>query len=253
MRYARPASSPIYAANHGCPAADPCDPELKSKADPQDKSGYTERAKGERCEGTYLQQVSATYGGLWIASLTASRAVLARWAGPLPLEWPSLGNGSVRIQAFPLRPRTYYRSDVTPPAGSTSYLCNTDLVANRLPPAEVGLVAWTETAINGRGQRVYLPVSTQKPASASAKPYKLIVIPPVELREVYLTVAENANRAKPLLDHTALKCGSYSANQKIEIDLPPLAKPGLCLVEVSGDRRDHSRVTTGPFLIQHAP
>ena len=232
-------------------AADPCDPELKSKADPQDKSGYMERAKGERCEGTYLQQVSATYGGLWIASLTANRAALAKWAGPLPLEWPRVGSGSVRIQVFPLRPRTYYRADITQPAGSNSYQWNTDLVANRLPPAEVGLVAWTETAISGRAQRVYLPVSTQKAASAPAKPYKLIVIPPVELREVYLTIAENANRSKPLLDHKALKYGSYSANQKIEIDLPVLAKPGLYVVEVSGDRRDQGSVTTGPFLIQH--
>ena len=232
-------------------AADPCDPELKSKADPLDKSGYMERAKGERCEGTYLQQVSATYGGLWIASLTANRAAIAKFAGPLPLEWRSVGNASVRIQVFPLRPRTYYRADVIQPSGSSSYQWNTDLIANRLPPAEVGLVAWTETTVNGRPQRVYLPVSTQKAASAPAKPYKLIVIPPVELREVYLTIAENANRAKPLLDHKALKYGSYSANQKIEIDLPALAKPGLYVVEVSGDRRDQGSVTTGPFLIQH--
>ena len=233
--------------------ADPCDPELKSKADPLDKSGYMERAKGERCEGTYLQQAAATYGGLWIASLTASRAALTKWPGALPLEWRSLGSGSVRIQAFPLRPRTYYRADVTRPAGSSSYQWNTDLIANRLPPAEVGLVAWTETPVNGRPQRVYLPVSTQKaPPATPAKPYKLTVIPPVELREVYVTVAENANRAKPLRDHVALKYGSYSANQKIEIDLPLLAKPGLYVVEVSGDRRDQGSVTTGPFLIQHA-
>ena len=237
---------PMHA--HG---ADPCDPELKSKADPQDKSAYMERAKGERCEGTYLQQVSATYGGLWIASLTANRAALAKWAGPLALEWRNLGSSSVRIQAFPLRPRTYYRADITQPAGSSSYQWNTDLIANRLPPAEVGLVAWTETAVNGRMQRVYLPVSTVKAPTAPAKPYKLTVIPPVELREVYVTIAENANRAKPLRDHVALKYGSYSANQKIEIDLPALAKSGLYVVEVSGDRRDQGSVTTGPFLIHH--
>ena len=108
------------------------------------------------------------------------------------------------------------------------------------------------TTVNGRPQRVYLPVSTPKlPPAAPAKPYKLTVIPPVELREVYVTVAENANRAKPLRDHVALKYGSYSANQKIEIDLPALAKPGLYVVEVSGDRRDQGSVTTGPFLIHH--
>lgn len=77
-----------------------------------------ERAKGERCcEGTYLQQAAATYGGLWIASLTANRAALAKFAGPLPLEWRSLGRSSVCIQALPLRPRTYDRADITQPAG----------------------------------------------------------------------------------------------------------------------------------------
>jgi len=201
-------------------AQSPCDTEVESKAERNDDFRYRERKKGELCEGSYLQKVASTFGGLWIASLTANRTPISEWPAALPLEWRTYGSDTVRIRAFPLRPRTYYRADIVLPAGSSSYRWNTDLIRNRLSPSEVGLVASTAATVDRRQQAVYLPVSSPKlPPSETTRRYKLIVIPPVELREVFLTVADNANRAKPLRDHVALRYGSYPANQRIEIDL----------------------------------
>ena len=239
-----------------CPGQTPCDSELVRQANPNDRDRYSQREK-DRCEGVYLQQVSGTIGELLVVSLTTAGARLAQWPsnGALPLRWNFFAASSeVHIQAFPIVPRKHFRMDVVRGAVESpveSYDWNTNLVAKYLAPSEAGLVSWTLAQINGRRQRVYLPMAVGTSAVPKG-PYRLTLVPPTDLSEVYLTVAGIAPGEKPLRTHTPLKFGSYPANQKIEVDLPPLPKAGLYRVELEGDRKDQGSVATPPFLINHS-
>jgi hypothetical protein len=233
-----------------CSAQAPCDPELVHQTDPNDKDRYALREK-DRCEGVYLQNVSGTVGDLLVASLTGASEGSWAWpaAGDLALRWHQFSAGDVHIQAFPLVPRKYFRLDVLPGAVA-SYEWNTDLVAKYLAPNQTGLVAWSITAISGHNERVYLPMAIGAPGAPSG-PYRLTILPPVELEEVYLTVASAVPGEKPLQTHNPLRFGAYPANQKIEVNLPPLPKSGLYRVELVGDRTDRGSLATPPFLINH--
>jgi hypothetical protein len=228
----------------------PCDLDLVSQTNIRDNDRYFQRYK-DRCEGVYLQQVAGTIGDLLVASLTASDGGPTQWpeSGALTLRWNQFSTGDVHIQAFPLVPRKHFRLDVLS-APSASYDWRTSLVAKYLAPVEVGVVAWTSSQINGRNQRVYLPIAVG-PAGIPKGPYHLTLLPPVDLSEVYLTVASVAPGKRSFRNHTPLKFGSYPANQKIEVDIPPLPESGLYRVAVEGDRKDQGSVATPPLLINH--
>jgi hypothetical protein len=231
-----------------CSAQAPCDPELVQQTDPKDSDRYTQRETG-RCEGVYLQNVSSTVGELLVASLTANEQPQRWFGGGLVLRWNQFSRTDVHIQAFPLVPRKHYRLDVQTGA-VTSYEWNTTLVEKYLTPDQTGLVAWTTTTIDGRNQRVYLPIAVGEPGAPIA-PYRLALVPPVELSEVYLTVTSIQSGDKPLRLHTPLNFGYYPANHKIVVDLPSLPKPGLYRIELIGDRKDRGSVATPPLLINH--
>jgi len=223
-----------------------CDARLFKQVEEKNPDRYMVR--GDRCEGLYLQPVSGTFGSLLVASLTAI-GLGPQWKSPTPLEWRPYAKDTVHVQAFPLRPRIYYRLDREQPGGAGNYTWPTDIVRKYLSAADIGVVAWSEPVLEGHRQRIYLPVSV---GPGVAKVYHLVVVSPVDLREVYLTIGAMGEKS-PLRLRAALKRGSYAANQRIEIDLPPLPRPGLYRVEISGDRRDAGSVTTPPFLIHHSP
>jgi hypothetical protein len=232
-----------------CSAQTPCDLELVHQTDPKDNDRYMQREK-DRCEGVYLQNVSSTIGDLLVASLTGSgRSRQWPGGGGLALHWNQFSGGDVHIQALPLVPRKHFRLDVLTGA-VTSYEWNTNLVAKYLTPDQIGLVAWTTSTVNGHGERVYLPIAVGASGPPSS-PYRLTVLSPVELSEVYLTVANIVSGEMPLQVHTPLKFGLYPANQKIEVDVPPLPKSGLYRIELIGDRKGQGSVATPPFVINH--
>lgn len=223
----------------------PCDAELLSQVNRKDDDRY--RVRGDRCEGLYNEQVGGSFGNLLVASLTAGRIPANAWppAKAVTVQCRYKEAVDVHIQAFPLQPRTYYRLDTVKRGSAIAYQWDTGVVAKYLKPANVGLVAWASTMVDGRRQRVYLPVRAEAAGGAN----QLIVVPPVDLREVYLTVTSTVAGEKPLKLRTPLRGGSYLANQRIEIELPPMLREGFYRVEVSGDRKDLGSVTTAPFLI----
>jgi hypothetical protein len=229
-----------------CSAQVPCDLELVHQTDPKDNDRYMQREK-DRCEGVYLENYASTVGDLLVASLT-TRERSRQWpaGGPLALRWNQFPGADVHLQAFPLVPRKHFRLDVR--AGAvTSYEWNTNLVAKYLTPDQTGLVVWTTSTVNAHGE---LPIAVGPSGSPSGL-YRLTLLPPVELSEVYLTVASIAPGEMPLRVHTPLKFGLYPANQKIDVDVPPLPKAGLYRVELIGDRKNQGSVATPPFLINH--
>ncbi len=223
----------------------PCDSELLRQVNRKDDDRY--RVRGDRCEGLYNEQVGGSFGNLLVASLTAGGIPANAWppTKPVTVQCRYKEPVDVHIQAFPLQPRTYYRLDAVKRGSEIAFQWDTEVVAKYLKPANVGLVAWASTMVDGRRQRVYLPVR----AAAEGGPIQLIVVAPVDLREVYLTLTSTVAGEKPLKLRTPLRGGSYLANQRIEIELPPMPREGFYRVEVSGDRKDMGSVTTAPFLI----
>ena len=84
-----------------------CDPNLRSKVD--DPYGYRQRS--DRCEGVYVQEVSAA---LWVASFTREPSQLPPQPPSLRLNW-SARDAEVHLQANALRPRVHYRMDAARP------------------------------------------------------------------------------------------------------------------------------------------
>jgi hypothetical protein len=230
----------------------PCNPDLLRQTNSKDQDRYSQREK-DRCEGVYLEQVAGAVGDLLVASLTTAGKLPVQWPanGPLRLQWHSPVTGPVHIQAFPVVPRKYFRLDVVSDAGS-SYDWNTGIISRYLTPSETGVVAWTTTQVNGRDQRIYLPLVVGA-SGTSAAAYRLTLVPPVDLSEIYFTFASTVPGEKPLRSRTPLRFGSYPADQRIDMDLPPVPKPGLYRVELIGDRKDQGSVFTPPFLVSYGP
>jgi hypothetical protein len=222
----------------------PCDPDLIRQSNPNDVDRYMDR--GGRCEGLYAEQVSLT-GNLLIASLTAGPVMPNAWGGqPLTVQCRYSQPADVHLQAFLLQPRPFYRLDVVQRGSAISWNWDTEVIAKYAKPVNVGLVAWTSTLVDGRTQRVYLPVHS--PAASPNDPVKLIVLPPVPVSEAYYTIAGTAPGEKPLRQQAPVGKGSYLKNQRIEIDIPRLPHEGLYRVEVTG-RADIGSVSAPAFLI----
>lgn len=223
-----------------------CDPDLIRQTNPRDADRYMER--GGRCEGLYAEQVSLT-GNLLVASLTAGFVTPAAWTGPLTVQCRYKEPADVHIQAFLLQPRPFYRLDVLQRGSAISWNWDTEVISRYAKPGNVGLVAWTSAMVDGRMQRVYLPVN-----STGAGPrgqIKLTVLPPVAVSEAYLTIAGTMPGEKPLRQQTPVGKGSYLKNQRIEIDLPALPHEGLYRVDVTG-RSDVGSVSAPEFLIYNS-
>jgi hypothetical protein len=221
-----------------------CDPDLIRHTNPNNVDRYKQR--GDRCEGLYAEQVNLT-GNLLVASLTMGPVMPPAFAGqPLTVLCRYKEPADVHIRAFLLQPRPFYRLDVVQRGSVISWNWDTEVIARYAKPANVGLVAWTSAFVDGRTQRVYLPV--RGPAAGTNGPMKLIVLPPVAVSEAYVTIAGTAPGEKPLRQQAPVGKGSYLKNQRIEIDIPALPHEGLYRVDVTG-RSDVGSVSAPPFLI----
>jgi hypothetical protein len=161
-----------------------CDPLLvPSSSDP-----YAYRLRGDRCEGTYAQQVAGT--ALAIVSWTQSFAAYdLNRRQPLRLEWESPGNNlGVRLRAQSLRRRLYYQMDAVRQAGAKSYDWPLDvLAALAIPKEELALTAIAQAAAGQRERDVYLPLRIiQGGALASLGGYQLVLLPGVRKRSLAL-------------------------------------------------------------------
>jgi hypothetical protein len=210
----------------------PCDPSLEpSAADPW---GY--RARGDRCEGIYAQPVAGT--PLIVASFTE------RFDGfdpdstaSLVLRWPATGSGEVRVRAVALRRRLYYRMDATRPATTGAWEWPTDLLAAlELGRSELAVVAWTQRLAGDRERDIHLPLRIGDGAAGEAlTAYALVVVPQVELTEVYVTVSRMDGDGRPvdfLRDESPLGYGYYPADRPIEIPIARPEEPGLYRVQI---------------------
>ena len=229
-------SEPTFAqGNH-------CDPGLHQTGD-----SYGYRLRGDRCEGVYIREVGGTM--LQVVSLTESVEDFNPAANKnLLVQWMAPGITNIRLRAYGLRHRLYYRMDSFRPAGSTSYEWSPSLLAALgLKKHELGLVAWVPQPIDNKTRDVYLPVrlTQQGPASRSRR-YDLALLPGVELAEVFVSLAPLRSDGKPgvyIKKNEALNWGYYPAERSITIGIPQLRASGIYFLEIGATLRGGGSAT----------
>jgi hypothetical protein len=214
----------------------PCDPQLLQRS--TDPNAY--RLRGDRCEGIYIQEVGGS--PLFVASWTETFAdydPLSRQ--PLQIDWDPLpGADAVRLRAQGLRRRLYYRMDAVRPAGSKSFKWPSDLLAGLgINRSDLGVLGIAHVNAGGAERDVYLPLRiTQSARAARNDGYQLVILPGVELREVFLTLASfHAGKATILKNAVPLGYGYYPADRAVEIPISRVPANGLYHLEIGATLR----------------
>jgi hypothetical protein len=206
-----------------------CDPRLQSSGnDP-----YSYRLRGDRCEGTYIQEVAGA--PLTIASWTQSRPEYDLTSShPLQIRWEMPGSGEVRLRAQSLRRRTYYQMDTVRPSRSNSYEWPDGLLAAvKIPSEELGVTGSARLRIGQTDRDVYLPVRIFQAGSAAPGGYHLILLPGVQLDEVFVTIAAVKGGKEAILKNgEPLGYGYYPAERAIDVTIAPPAETGIYRLEI---------------------
>jgi hypothetical protein len=120
------------------------------------------------------------------------------------------------------------------------------LAAQGLARDDLGIMAWSRCPAVDRD--VYLPVRVHSgPSSRSKANLQLVLIPGVELSEIYMTLAMTDERGQPrttLIKQRALDYGYYPAERTTAIPLPNVTVSGLYRLELSTRLRSGSVATT---------
>jgi hypothetical protein len=226
----------VIAASLALTQSFPCDPGLH----PSTQSPYAYRLRGNRCEGIYIQEVSGA--PLLIASWTKSFADYDPASKqPVVIDWDTLrGFGTVRLRAQALRRRFYYRMDTVCSAGSKSFAWPSDLLsAFNISKPDIGIIGVTAGAVEGADRDIYLPLRIShglKPVDAGS--YRLVLLPGVELKEIFLTLtAITGDKPTVLKSGEAVGYGYYPAERPIEIPISGLRGRGLYHLEIGATLR----------------
>jgi hypothetical protein len=220
-------------AQSGAPERVGCDGYLHAAAN--DPYGY--RVRGDRCEGVYIKDLSAS---LRLVSFISEFGDFDPSASPLRLEWKATPSaGEIHLRANALRPRLYYEMDSIRPAGSSSYEWETSLLAAfGITRSELGIVAWTSQRIADHDRQVYLPLIVNRSKSEKKMVARVVVESGVELRELYVSLSllnTDGSRRAVLRKDQPLKTGYYPAEESIEISLPELKESGTYLLELGAE------------------
>jgi hypothetical protein len=203
---------------------------------------YGYRLRGDRCEGVYVRELGAV--SLALASLTESfEDYDAKSGQALVVEWSKLpADVGIHLRALALRRRLYYRMDSSRPAGTTSYSWSPDLLAALgIARADLGIVGSARFRVGPTERTVYVPLRiAQQGKPARARGYSLVVVPGVELAEVFVSVAQVGANGRPqsfLRDGQPLGYGYYPAEGAIEIPISGLPSGGIYYLEVGAKLR----------------
>jgi hypothetical protein len=225
-----------------------CDAALRtSGADP-----YGYRLRGDRCEGEYIRAVAGTR--LRVVSFTESVEDFNAADGrPLVIEWSAPENAIVHVRAHALRHRLYYQMDTIRQPGERVYSWPPNLLSTfQLKRTELGIVGWMSSRIGSADHDVFVPLRVRQSAAVSRSTrYKVVLLPDVELIEVFLTLAQLAPDGRAtayVMKDQPLRYGNYAAEQGIEVLLPSLIAPGVYRLEVGATLRAGGSSTTQLWL-----
>jgi hypothetical protein len=202
--------------------------------------GYRDR--GDRCEGTYIKQVGSTT--LFVASFTELFEQFDAKSGkPLQIEWDNLTTKTgVQIRALGVKQKLYYRMDSFRPAATTSYSWSTNILASlNILKKDIGVIGTTRHTIGQVQRDVYLPLRiSQQTNAARGGMYNLVLLPGVELSEIYISIAPVGADGRPqkfIRDNEKLGYGYYPAERIIEIPISGLNTTGIYYMEIGAALR----------------
>jgi hypothetical protein len=231
-------------------ARDPCDPTLLRRADAR-PTAYAPR--GDRCEGLYVQEVAGT-GVLTVVSFTAGFDEFdPRGIDELQLAWSGVEDAELWIRAQSRRPKLYYRMDTIRPAAPATYAWRTDVLGElNLKKTDIGVIAWANRAIGDRERAVYVPlrIGVTRPARA-ADTYTLVLVPGVELDEVFVSVAAldgQGRRVRAEYGPRKLDHGLYPAGRSFSTAIPAPSRRGLYRLELNAVQRNGATSTADPLF-----
>jgi hypothetical protein len=156
----------------------------------------------------------------------------------IAIGWDAPDAGPLHIRAYSLRPRVYYQMDTIQPGASGTYTWPVRLLSNyHVTRSQLGLVAWEDKVANSRIDRLYIPVALRGTGAHAASSYRVAIVPPSDLDEVYLSMAHvgaNGKVESPIKNAVPLGYGYYPANGLVSTELSPLVQPGVYVVEIAG-------------------
>jgi len=164
-----------------------CDPNLVKDT----KSSMSYQMRGDRCEGIYAQQVGTVsldlrsfVKGAGSFDPEHDRQIVLAWKAPKDVT------GDVKLRAFSLKPRTYFRMDTAKPAGGGSYDWPSDFLASAdLGGKDVGVLAWlTLPGPAGRNREIYLPIRAK--STKLSDDYELTLVPSKKLKKVLISLSQ---------------------------------------------------------------
>jgi len=192
-----------------------------------------------RCEGIYAQQVGTVsldlrsfVKGFGAFNPERDDQLVLTWSGP-----PGVVQ-DVRLRAFSLKPRTYFRMDTKQPAAQGSYAWPTDVLASvQLGRDDLGVVAWVDLpGPADRLRNVYLPLRAGKPKAAESG-YQLTLVPSKRLKKILLTLSQTDERGaqvKTLFNNKDVggEFGYYPSAEPTELPLGKIGPPGFYRLEI---------------------
>ena len=200
----------------GQSACDPALPGIK-------EGGLGYRDRGDRCEGLYINPVSSTT--LFVASFTEQFENYDNTGNTLLIEWdkPPV-NKEVYLRAQGIKPRLYYRMDASKSGANTFFAWPAGVLATlNIRRNDIGVTGKIKLPIGKTERYVHLPLRIRMQGEAKkAGNYKLILMPGVQLSEIYISVApvgEDGNPQQFLRTDEALGYGYYPAERAVEIPI----------------------------------
>lgn len=223
-----------------------CDPNLRTnKTNP---NSYRLR-DNDRCEGVYIEGQSGS-ANLLIGSFTEVFEDYSNGTGqPLIIDWTAPTNSRVRLRAYSLRQKYYYRMDTYRSVDQSSFSWPISILAALgLPKDQVGIVGWTQYQIGAQSRDLYLPLRVKQQTHASrAKGFQLVIVPRVELKEVRMSlnvVGNDGRLAEALKTDQKLIGDFYPANRRFSVPIPELKKPGIYFLSLGAVLKKGGSATT---------
>jgi hypothetical protein len=215
-----------------------CDPSLLRNTD--SPLGYKNR--GDRCEGLYIEQVGGTT--LLIVSLIETFEQYDIASGKaLQINWDKPpGNNNVHLRAQSIKYKLYYRMDTYQPARKKSYTWSSNVLSSlNILPSDIGIVGLAQYSVGHTLRDVYIPLRIrQKGSDIHTGNYKLVLLPGVELTEVFISLAPTGPDGQPkefIKDGEKLEYGYYPADRGIEIPISGLTTEGTYYMEIGATLR----------------
>lgn len=232
----------------------PCDSNLRTNQ--QNPNSY--RLRGDRCEGLYVEGESGS-SSLLIASFTeVFEGYTAQNGQPLIIDWQVPANSPVRLRAYSLRHRLYYRMDTVRPMNETSFAWPIQILAAlQISRSQIGLVGWTQLWIGNKNRDLYVPLRiAQQNHARRAKGLQLSIVPRLELKEARVSLELLNREAQPietLKRDEKLKGEFYPVNRSFSIPIPPLTKSGIYRLSVGAVLARGGSATTEVWFSYEIP